>query len=86
MHMLCVCARSLGCRLVLDALPLLTESERPTEVHLCAAAVTTAHAAPSLAAGGSAKGFMPGDCWDYLESLVVAIASGAKSEMARRRV
>lgn len=40
----------------------------------------------NFAADGSAKGFMPGDCWDYLESLVVAIASGAKSEMARRRV
>ena len=40
----------------------------------------------NFAADGSAKGFMPGDCWDYIESLVVAIASGAKSEMARRRV
>ena len=40
----------------------------------------------NFAADGSAKGFMPGDCWDYLESLVVAIASGATSEMARRRV
>ena len=39
----------------------------------------------NFAADGSAKGFMPGDCWDYLESLVVAIASGAKSETTRRR-
>ena len=40
----------------------------------------------NFAADGSAKGFMPGDCWDYLESLVVAIASGSKSETTRRRV
>ena len=40
----------------------------------------------NFAADGSAKGFMPGDCWDYLESLVVAMASGAKSETTRRRV
>ena len=37
----------------------------------------------NFAADGSAKGFMPGDCWDYLESLVVSIASG--SAITRRR-
>ena len=43
-----VVAHSLGCRLLLDALPLLPAEARPTEVHLCAAAVTPSYAAPKL--------------------------------------
>lgn len=43
-----VVAHSLGCRLVLEALPLLPPDRRPIEVHLCAAAATEAMAAPRL--------------------------------------
>jgi len=43
-----VIAHSLGCRLVLEAMPLLPATKRPVEVHLCAAAVTEEQAAPSL--------------------------------------
>lgn len=39
----------------------------------------------NFAADGSAKGFMPGNSWDYLESLLVAIASGTSSTTLRRR-
>lgn len=39
----------------------------------------------NFAADGSAKGFMPGDCWDYLESLVVALAAGTNATSTRRR-
>ena len=44
-----VVAHSLGCRLLVDALPLLPPDLRPAEVHLCAAAMTATHAAPKLA-------------------------------------
>jgi len=43
-----VVAHSLGCRLVIDALPLLPPQSRPIEVHLCAAAVTASRALPRL--------------------------------------
>ena len=43
-----VVAFSLGCRLVLEALPRLPPSQRPVEVHLCAAAVTEEYALPRL--------------------------------------
>lgn len=43
-----VVAHSLGCRLVLEALPLLPRSERPAEVHLCAAAITAEAALSKL--------------------------------------
>ncbi len=43
-----IAAHSLGARLVLEAMPLLPPSHRPTEVHLCAAAVTPSRAAPLL--------------------------------------
>ena len=39
----------------------------------------------NFAADGSAKGYMPGNCWDYLESLVVTLATGTSSAMPRRR-
>lgn len=45
-----VVAHSLGCRLVIDALPLLSPERRPAEVHLCAAATTPTHAMPKLGA------------------------------------
>ena len=38
----------------------------------------------NFAADGSAKGYMPGNCWDYLESLIVTLATGASSVMPRR--
>jgi len=43
-----VVAFSLGCRLVLETLPLLPPDKRPAEVHLCAAAVTESFALPLL--------------------------------------
>lgn len=43
-----VAAHSLGCRLVVDAMPMLPPSHRPAEVHLCAAAVRVSHALPKL--------------------------------------
>ena len=43
-----VVAHSLGCRLMLVALPLLPAEARPCEFHLCAAAVTPTYAAPKL--------------------------------------
>ena len=43
-----VVAHSLGCRLVMEALPLLPPEQRPVEVHLCAAAMTAPHAKPAL--------------------------------------
>ena len=43
-----VVAHSLGCRLVLEALPLLPPNRRPIEVHLCAAAATESLAAERL--------------------------------------
>ena len=43
-----VVAFSLGCRLALEALPRLPPSQRPVEVHLCAAAVTEEYALPHL--------------------------------------
>jgi DNA polymerase-3 subunit delta len=39
----------------------------------------------NFAADGSAKGYMPGNCWDYLESLIVTLATGTSSVMPRRR-
>jgi hypothetical protein len=43
-----VVAHSLGCRLVIEALPLLPPAQRPREVHLCAAASTAEHVLPRL--------------------------------------
>lgn len=43
-----VVAHSLGCRLMIDSLPLLPAASRPSELHLCAAAVTPSHAVPRL--------------------------------------
>ena len=43
-----VVAHSLGCRLVIDALPLLPAQRRPSAVFLCAAAATASHAADKL--------------------------------------
>ena len=37
-----VVGHSLGCKLLLEALPLLPPAKRPKEVHLCAAAATDA--------------------------------------------
>jgi hypothetical protein len=41
-------SHSLGCRLVLEALPLVPPAERPVEVHLLAAACTEQQARPCL--------------------------------------
>ena len=43
-----IVAHSLGCRLIVDALPLLPPESRPSEIHLCAAALTANHALPKL--------------------------------------
>jgi hypothetical protein len=43
-------AHSLGCRLALEALPLLPPERRPIEVHLCAAAATATDAAGRIGA------------------------------------
>jgi len=51
-----VVAFSLGCRLALEALPLLPPDLRPREVHLCAAAVTERFARPHLPHACSPEG------------------------------
>ena len=50
-----IVAHSLGCRLLMEALPTLPDDAKPAEVHLCAAAVT-----PSLATSKLLQLPMPG--------------------------
>jgi len=81
-----VAAHSLGCRLVLDALPLLAPERRPAEVFLCAAAATPSHAADKLplmcASGGRLYHFYS----PYDEALTTGfvLASGGEAALGSR--
>ena len=71
-HSYRVVAHSLGCRLIVDALPLLPPESRPAEVHLCAAALTASHAQPNLHALTQPGGAL----YHHWSSLDEALSSG----------